>query len=80
MLFLLIWMPNPLVGYLSLLIISTVSEASHSQLQITNGSDSSLQPNQEKKGGGQGGISKFMVKYTFVYGIETQDSILARVR
>lgn len=58
-------MPNPLVGYLSLLIISTVSEANHSQPQITNGSDSSLQPNQKKKR--EGGAGRNLKVYGKIY-------------
>lgn len=67
-------MPNPLVDYLSLLIISAESEVSHSQPRLKNASVSSVEPEQKKKKS-----SKFMVEYTFAYCIETKDSSLVKV-
>lgn len=75
MLFLILWMPNPLVDYLSLLIISAESEVSHSQPRLKNASVSSMEPEQKKKKKS----SKFMVEYTFAYCIETKDSSLVKV-
>lgn len=74
MLFLILWMPNPLVAYLFLLIISAESEVSHSQPRLKNGSVSSMEPEQKKETS-----SKFMVEYTFAYCTETKDSSLVKV-
>ena len=83
-------MPNPLVEYLSLLIISAVSKASHSQPRLKNGSINSPEPEKKhththththtqtlkKK---KKKLSKFMAKYTLLFCTETQSSILVNV-
>lgn len=76
MLFLLIHMPNPPVRYLSLLIISAVSKASHSQPGLKNQSASFLEPKLKKKT--QQNL-KVYDKYTLIYCIESQGDILVKV-
>ena len=73
-------MPNPLVEYLSLLIISAVSEASHSQPRLKNGSINSLEP--EKKNRHRHTHTQTLKVYDkihLIFCIETQDSILVKV-
>ena len=80
-------MPNPLVEYLSLLIISAVSKASHSQPRLKNGSINSPEPEKKhthththkhskKK---KKTLKKFMAKYTLLFCTETQSSILVNL-
>ena len=85
-------MPNPLVEYLSQLIISAVSKASHSQPRLKNGSINSLEPEKKnthththtpthtrKHSKKKKKLSKFMAKYTLLFCTETQSSILVNV-
>ena len=85
-------MPNPLVEYLSLLIISAVSKASHSQPRLKNGSINSPEPEKKhthththththkhSKKKKKKPLKKFMAKYTLIFCTETQSSILVNV-